>query len=95
MHEDRLAFAFAALREPRPQAFGEALRSEAVAGFDFAGSDGERVIKIGGVGEIAHAELIEPIEGTGASLTANHHVDFEFLCVHEAQNAELKPVTKV
>jgi len=35
-----VAFAFAALREPRPQAFGEAFRSEAEAGFDFAGAMG-------------------------------------------------------
>ena len=82
MHEDRLAFAFAALREPRPQAFGEALRSEAVAGFDFAGSDGERVVKVGGVGEIAHAELIEPFERAGAGFAADDHVDVEFLRVH-------------
>ena len=77
-----MAFAFAALREPRPQDFGKAFWSEAVAGFDFAGGDRERVIKVGGVGEIAHAELIEPFERAGARFAADDHVDIEFLRVH-------------
>ena len=96
MHVDGLAFAFTALREPRTQAFREAFRGEAVAGFDFAGSDGERVIKVGRVGEIAHAKLIEPFERASAGFAADDHVDVEFLHVHTRKvirDAAIRPAS--
>jgi len=77
-----LAFALATLRQPGRKAFGEPLGSEAETGFDLAIGDGKRVVKIGGVCEIAHAELIEPIERAGARLSANDYIDVEFLGVH-------------
>ena len=80
--EEGLAFAFAALGEPGGEAFGEAFGREAVAGFDAAVSDGESVVEIGGVGEIAHAELVEPIEGAGLFVAENDDVDGELLRVH-------------
>ncbi len=83
MDRHGLAFAFAALGEPGGEAFGEAFGSEAEAGFDFAVGDGERVVEVGGVGEIAHAELIEPIERAGAGFAANDDDYVEFLGVHE------------
>jgi hypothetical protein len=82
LHDDWLAFAFAALREPRAKSFGETLGREPEARFDSSFCHGKRVIKIGGVGKVAHAELIEPFERAGASLAADHHVDVEFLRVH-------------
>ena len=68
---DGLACAFAALREPGGEAFGKAFGSEAVAGFDAAVGGGECVVEVSGICEIAHAELIEPLERTSAALAAN------------------------
>ena len=80
-----LAFAFAALREPGAEAFGEAFWREAEADFDFSIGEGKGVVEVGGVGEVAHAELIEPIERAGASFAADNHVYIKFLCVHGAR----------
>ena len=80
-----LAFAFAALREPGGEAFGETFGSEAEAGFDFSVGDGERVVEVGGVGEIAHTKLVEPIERAGAGSAADNYIYVEFLCVHGAR----------
>ena len=84
MHDDRLTLAFAALREPRSQAFGKAFRSQAEAGFDLAIRQRKRVVKIRGIRKIAHAELIEPIQRAGAALAANDDIYDEFLCIHSA-----------
>ena len=75
-HLDGLAFAFATLGEPRAEAFSKAFRSEAETGFDLAVSNGKSIVKVGGVGEVAHAELIEPIERAGAALPANNDIHF-------------------
>jgi hypothetical protein len=79
-----LPLAFAPLREPRAQPLGKALWRQAEAGFDLPIRHGQRVVKIGGIREIAHAELIEPTERAGAALAANDDMYFEFLCVHSA-----------
>jgi hypothetical protein len=84
LHYDRLTLAFAALREPCPQTFGKALRRQAEAGFDLAIRQWKCVVEIRGIREIAHAELIEPIQRAGAALAANDYIHFEFLCVHSA-----------
>jgi hypothetical protein len=78
-----MAVAFATLREPNGESFGKTIRTEAEAGFDFAFCDRKGVVKVGGVGEIAHAELIEPVERAGARFAADDDVDIEFLRVHE------------
>lgn len=80
--EDRLALAFAALGEPGSETFRETLGREAIAGFDAPVGDGERIVEIGGVGEIAHAELIEPVEGAGLFISEDDDVDGELLRVH-------------
>ena len=80
--EDGLAFALAALGEPGGEAFGETFGGEAVAGLDPAVSDGESVVEIGEVSEIAHAELVEPIERAGLFLAEDDDVDGELLGVH-------------
>ncbi len=85
LHLNGLAFAFAALREPRAEAFGKTFGGEAEAGFDFSVGDGKRVVEVGGVGEIAHAKLIEPIERAGAGGAVDDYVYVEFLCVHGAR----------
>lgn len=77
-----MAFAFAALGEPGREAFGETSRSEAVAGFDAAVGDGKCVVEIGGIGEIAHAELVKPIERAGLFVALDDDVDGELLRVH-------------
>jgi len=79
---DGLAFAFPTLGEPGGKAFGKTLGSEAKAGFEAAIGGRECVVKVGGVGEIAHGELIEPFERTRAPLPANHHFHLKFLRVH-------------
>ena len=80
--DDGLAFASTALGEPGGEAFGETFGGEAVAGLNAAVGDGKSVVEIGGVGEIAHAELVEPIEGAGLFVTKNDDVDGELLRVH-------------
>jgi hypothetical protein len=80
--EDGGAFAFAALGEPGGKAFGEAFGSEAVASFDVTVGDGERVVKVGGVGEVAHAELVEPVERARLFVALDDDVDGELLRVH-------------
>ena len=82
LHDHRLAFAFAALGEPGGEACGKFFGSEAEAGFDAAVGDGQGVVEFGGVGEIAHAELIEPLERARLFLAANHDIHVEFLSVH-------------
>ena len=84
---DGLAFAFAALGEPGGEAFGETLWSQAKTGFEAAVGEGEGVVEVRGVREIAHRKLIEPFERTGSALAANEDVDLEFLCVHEIRIA--------
>jgi hypothetical protein len=82
LHYDRLTLAFASLREPCPQTFGKALRRQAEAGFDLAIRQWKSVVEIRGIREIAHAELIEPIQRAGAALAANDYIHFKFLRVH-------------
>jgi len=80
--EDGLAFAFAALGEPGGEAFGETFTGKAKAGFDASVGNGEGVVEIGGVGEIAHAELVEPVERARLFLAVDDDVDGELLRVH-------------
>jgi hypothetical protein len=82
---DWLSFTFAALREPRSEPLGKTIRRQAKAGFHLAVSDGEGVVKFGGIGEVAHAELVEPFERTETALAANQDMYFEFLSIHREQ----------
>lgn len=81
-NKDRLAFAFAALGEPGGEPFGEAFGREAKTRFNAAIGDRKCVVKIGGVGEIAHAKLIEPIQRAGSLFAADDNVDRELLGIH-------------
>jgi hypothetical protein len=90
LHKDGLAFAFASLIEPCAEPFGEVFWGEAEAGFELAVGDGKSIVKVGGVGEVAHAELIKPIERAGAGFAADDDVHVEFLRVHGVEQGELK-----
>jgi hypothetical protein len=82
LHDYQFTLSFTALSEPCAQTLPKTLWRQAEAGLDPAVSHGERVVKVRGVCEIAHAELIEPIKRAGAALAANHDIHFEFLRVH-------------
>ena len=82
MDDYGLAFAFATLREPCGQAFCKTFGSKTEAGFNLAICKGQSVVEFGGVGEIAHAELIEPFEWALLGFAANHDVHVKFLRVH-------------
>src|SRR5437773_12167082 len=62
VHGHGLAFAFATPREPGGQAFGKVFRSKTETCFHLAISHRELGVKVGSVGEAAHAKLIEPVE---------------------------------
>ena len=81
-----MSLTFAALREPGGKALGKALRGEAEAGLDGTVGHGERFVKIGGVGEISHAELVEPLERTRAAFAANQNIHMELLRVHKSES---------
>ena len=81
-HLDGLAFAFAALGEPCSEALRETFRCETETGLDAPVRDRERVVEIGRVGEIALAELVEPVERARFFLASNEDVDRELLRVH-------------
>lgn len=83
LNANGLAFAFASLGEPGGEAIGEAFGSEAETGFEAAVGDGKSVVKISGIGEVAHAELIEPFDWTGFALATDEDIDLKFLSVHE------------
>ena len=84
-----MAFAFSALREPGGQTFGKSFGSEAKTGLQLASSSREGVIEVGRVGEISHAELIEPIKGARFAFATNKNLNMEFLGVHGLRIAPL------
>ena len=56
--------AFSTLVQPSSKAFCKALWRNAKTGLHFAFGDGQCIVKFRCIGEISHAELIEPIERT-------------------------------
>ena len=87
-----LTFALAALGKPVSEALGKTFGSETITGLDAAIGNRESVVEIGRVGEIAHAELVEPIERAGFSFAADEDVDRELLGVHASILAGRKSV---
>ena len=77
-----LAFAFATLREPSAEAFGKALRRNAKACFHYTFGNWQSVIKLRCIGEIPHAELIEPLKGAHSTLFPSCQLDLKSLGVH-------------
>ena len=82
LHHHGLSSAFPVLRQPCSESFRKAFRREPKAGFDLPIGDGEGVVKIHGIGEVAHAELVQPLERAGLRFALNHHMHIEFLRVH-------------
>src|SRR5437879_12729324 len=79
---NRLAITFTALAEPRGKRFGETLRCDAKTHFDSACARSQRVVKFGGIREVAHAEGVEPFERARPSLAANDDVHLQLPRVH-------------
>jgi hypothetical protein len=78
----RLALAFATLCQPSGQPFGKAVRRNPKARFHFPVADRQRVVKLRGVREVTHTELIEPFQRARAALSANHDIHQKPLRVH-------------
>jgi thioredoxin 1 len=78
-----LAFALTALREPSGQALGKPLRRQLKTRLDHSGGNRQRVVELHGIREIAHTELIQPLERAGAAFAADHDVYQKFLRVHD------------
>ncbi len=82
LHVDGPAVAFASLREPSGECRGEAFGRNAEAGFDLAFGNGKRVVELGGVREVTHAEAVEPLERARLLLSGDDHVNLKPLRVH-------------
>jgi hypothetical protein len=82
LHIQRLAFAFAPLRQPGAQSFSETFGCQSKARLDLAIRYRQRVVEFDGVSEIPHAKLIEPLERTGAPLSPYDYVHLELLRIH-------------
>jgi len=80
----RLTVAFATAGEPSAHGACQAFRLDAETGFEQTVGDRERVIELSLPGEVAHTEIIEPIERTGAALGPGNEVDAQFSGVHRA-----------
>ena len=78
----RLPFAFAALRQPRRQAIGKTLWAQAKTRFNLPIGNGQSVVKFNRIGEVTHAELVQPLQRAGAALATNHNIDQKPLRVH-------------
>lgn len=83
-HLHRLTRAFAALSQPRGESLGVALGLDAKACLDAAIGDGKHVIEFGGIGEVAHAEAIKPVERARLAFAGDDDFNAEFLRVHSA-----------
>lgn len=80
----RLSQSLAAPREPGGHGFREAFGFYAGAGFEEAVGKRERIVKFSLTGEVAHTEIIQPIERAGATLGTHDDLDAELLSEHES-----------
>jgi hypothetical protein len=80
-----LTVAFSALIEPCGERRSELIGFNAKAGFETAFACGKRIVKIGGICEIAHAETIQPVERTRLAFISDDEIDGKFLRVHEKE----------
>src|SRR2546423_3870906 len=62
------------------------LGSYSKAGFDFAFPDRKSVIEFSRVGEVSHAELVEPFQRTWLALSANQQLNLKSLDVHRGHH---------
>ena len=61
------------------------IRLHAKTGFHAAFASGQRVVKVGGICEIAHAKTVQPFERTRLALISDDEFDGELLRVHEKE----------
>lgn len=80
---DRLPFPLASLRQPGGQALSKAFGRKVKSGLQAAVGNGKCVIELRGVREVAHAELVKPLERAGFALATNQYIHLKFLRVHE------------
>ncbi len=81
-HMHRFSIALAPLCEPFFERRRQMRGRDAEAGFEAAFAGGQRVVKLGGVGEISHAEGVKPFERARLALFADDEINGEFLCIH-------------
>jgi hypothetical protein len=79
----RLSLTLAAPREPGSHGFRQAFGLYAGTHFEEAIGERERVVEFGLTGEVAHTEIIKPIEGASASLGTDDDFDADFVSEHE------------
>src|SRR5262249_27676378 len=84
---DRLPFTFAALREPRSQTLRKTPGRQAETRFQFSFANGQRIVKIGGVREISHRELVQPLQRARSPLASNQHIHLKLLRVHKDKDS--------
>src|SRR5438445_10396724 len=83
LHCHGLAFAFAALGAPRCKTFRKTFGRQAEACFPLAIGYGMCVVNVGGVGEVAHAELFEIHGPEVAAVAADPASEMAFLLSHD------------
>jgi len=79
---DAIPFTLSALRKPGSEALRKTLRSDPEAHFNRPLADWQGIVELRGIGEVAHAELIEPFQRTCSPLSLYHQLYSEFLRVH-------------
>jgi hypothetical protein len=80
--DDEVAVPLSTLAEPITEGGGETRRIDAQAGFEAAVGSGESVVELGGAGEVAHAEGIDPFERAGFSFSGDEDFHAQFSRVH-------------
>lgn len=76
------AISLPALGEPFAHRLRESRQIDAQPGFEAAVADGQSIVKFGRASEIAHAEIIEPIERHRPPLTGDGHFHAQFSSEH-------------
>lgn len=84
LHANRLSLAFATPGEPGAHRFRQAFCLHVGANFEKTIGKRKCVIKFGLAREIAHAKIIQPIEGAGAAFGADKDFDAHLVSEHQA-----------
>jgi hypothetical protein len=84
---NRLALALSPSCEPGAHRFRQAIRLNAETRFDKAFGKWERVIKLSLAREVAHAKVVQPIEGARTAFGTYNDFDLQLPSKHEASIA--------
>jgi hypothetical protein len=79
----RFAFTLASLCEPSSQPFRKPLGRQSKAGLHESVRYRQRVIKVRRIREIAHTELVQPVQWATSSRSSDQHIHLKFLRIHE------------